>query len=140
MSSTSHFVFPLSFMKRPSTAYNLNHSLKGQRTRTLMMCTWTSCETSTARHHQFCNSIKTVKNSNLGEGARQGDISPKLFTSWLQHAIINKINWENKGVRIDGEYLTHLIFCRWYSPHSQSYIKATGNAARYPWHQQASRP
>ena len=25
-------------------------------------------------------------------------------------AIINKINWENKGVRIDGEYLSQLIF------------------------------
>ena len=47
----------------------------------------------------------------LGRGARQGDnISPKLFTSCLQYAIINKINWENKGVRIDGEYLSHLIF------------------------------
>ena len=47
----------------------------------------------------------------LGRGARQGDnISPKLFTSCLQHAIINKINWENKGVRIDGAYLSHLVF------------------------------
>ena len=47
----------------------------------------------------------------LGRGARLGDnISPKLFTSCLQYAIINKINWENKGVRIDGEYLSHLIF------------------------------
>ena len=24
--------------------------------------------------------------------------------------MINKINWANKGVRIDGEYLSHLIF------------------------------
>ena len=49
----------------------------------------------------------------LGRGARQGDnISPKLFTSCLQYAIINKINWENKGVRIDGEYISHLSH-RW---------------------------
>ena len=36
---------------------------------------------------------KDGENFNLGRGARQGDnISPKLFTSCLQHAIINKIN------------------------------------------------
>ena len=54
---------------------------------------------------------KCSEKSKLGKGARQGDnISPKLFTSCVQHAIINKINCENKGVRIDGEYLSHLIF------------------------------
>ena len=54
---------------------------------------------------------KDSEKFKLGRGARQGDnISPKLFTSCLQHAIINKINWENKGVRIDGEHLSHLIF------------------------------
>ena len=63
------------------------------------------------RQNQFYNSISSVKNSILEEATRQGDnISPKLFTSCLQHAIINKINWENKGVRIYGEYLSHLIF------------------------------
>ena len=42
---------------------------------------------------------------------RQGDnISPKLFTACLQDAIINKINWEDKGINIDGEHLSHLIF------------------------------
>ena len=54
---------------------------------------------------------KDSEKFKLGRGARQGDnVSLKLFTSCLQHAIINKINWENKGVRIDGEYLSHLIF------------------------------
>ena len=53
---------------------------------------------------------KDSEKFKLGRGARQGDnISPKLFTSCLQRAIINNINWENKGVRIDGEYLSHLI-------------------------------
>ena len=42
---------------------------------------------------------------------RQGDnISPKLFTACLQDDIINKINWEDKGINIDGEHLSHLIF------------------------------
>ena len=54
---------------------------------------------------------KDSEKFKLRRGARQGDnISPKLFTSCLQYAIINKINWENKGVRIDREYLSHLIF------------------------------
>ena len=29
---------------------------------------------------------------------------------YLQNAIINKINWENTGVRINGKYLPHIIF------------------------------
>ncbi len=42
---------------------------------------------------------------------RQGDnISPKLFTACLQDAIINNINWEDKGINIDGERLSYLIF------------------------------
>ena len=54
---------------------------------------------------------KDSEKLKLGRGARQGDnISSKLFASCLQHAIINKINWESKGVRIDGEYFSHLIF------------------------------
>ena len=52
---------------------------------------------------------KDSEKFKLGRGARHGDISPKLFASCLQHAII-KVNWENKGVRIDGEYLSRLIF------------------------------
>ena len=61
--------------------------------------------TSVLRLHKASEKFK------LGRGAGQGDnIPPKLLMSCLQHAIINKINWENKGVRIDGEYLSHLIF------------------------------
>ena len=42
---------------------------------------------------------------------RQGDnISSKLFTACLQDAIINQINWEDKGINIDGKHLSHLIF------------------------------
>ena len=41
---------------------------------------------------------------------RQGDtISPKLFTSTLE-SIFRRLNWENKGLEIDGEYLNHLRF------------------------------
>lgn len=61
--------------------------------------------TATLRLHKNSDKIK------LERGARQGDnISPKLFTSCLQDAIINKIDWEGRGVNIDGEHLSHLIF------------------------------
>ena len=61
--------------------------------------------TSTLKLHRESDKI------NLQTGVRQGDnISPKLFTACLQDAIINKINWEGKGINIDGEHLSHLIF------------------------------
>ena len=49
------------------------------------------------------------KKVRLQRGVRQGDnISPRLFTSCLQDAIIGKINWKDKGMKINGEYLSHL--------------------------------
>ena len=39
-------------------------------------------------------------------GVRQGDtISPKLFTATLE-SIFRRLNWENKGVKIDGEFIS----------------------------------
>ena len=47
----------------------------------------------------------------LQRGVRQGDnISPRLFTSCLQDAIISKINWKDRGIKINVEYKSHLIF------------------------------
>jgi len=61
--------------------------------------------TSTLKLHKDSDDIK------LERGARQGDnISPKLFTACLQDTILNQINWENRGINIDGEYLAHLEF------------------------------
>ena len=63
------------------------------------------------RQHQFYDSIRTVKNSNLEEEPDKETTSlPNYLRHVCNHAIINKINWENKGVRIDGEHLSHLIF------------------------------
>ena len=51
------------------------------------------------------------KKLSLQRGVRQDDhISPRLFTSCLQDAIIGKVNWKDRGIKIDGEYLSHLIF------------------------------
>ena len=47
----------------------------------------------------------------LQRGVWQGDnILPRLFTSCLQDAIIGKINWKDRGIKINGEYLSHLTF------------------------------
>ena len=46
----------------------------------------------------------------IKRGVRQGDtISPKLFTAILE-SIFRRLNWENKGVKIDGEFLSNLRF------------------------------
>ena len=56
------------------------------------------------RLHKESDKIKIEK------GVRQGDtISPKLFTSCLE-SIFRKIDWEGKGININGEYLNHLRF------------------------------
>ena len=51
------------------------------------------------------------KKFRLQRGVWEGDnISPRLFTSCLQDAIIDKVNWKDRGIKINGEYLSHLIF------------------------------
>ena len=47
---------------------------------------------------------------SIKRGVRQGDtISPKLFTATLD-SIFRRLNWEHKGVKIDGEFLSNLRF------------------------------
>ena len=57
--------------------------------------------------------LKLHKTSNafkIRKGVRQGDtISPKLFNAVLQE-IFKKLNWEEKGIKIDGEFINHLRF------------------------------
>ena len=46
----------------------------------------------------------------IKRGVRQGDtISHKLFTATLE-SIFRRLNWENKGVTIDGEFISNLRF------------------------------
>ena len=66
------------------------------------------------QHHEAMSIIHVHTDSKtfrLKRGVRQGDnILPRLFTSYLQDAIIGKINWKDRGIKINGEYLYHFIF------------------------------
>ena len=53
---------------------------------------------------------KEIEKIRIKRGVRQGDtISPKLFTATLE-SIFRKLNWENNGVKIDGEFLSNHRF------------------------------
>ena len=46
----------------------------------------------------------------ISRGVRQGDpLSPKIFTAVLEN-IFRKLDWTKKGLRVNGEYLSHLRF------------------------------
>ncbi|KAK6756094.1 hypothetical protein RB195_014468 [Necator americanus] len=46
----------------------------------------------------------------IGKGVREGDtISPKLFTAALQW-IMKSLSWEERGIRVDGRFLSNLRF------------------------------
>ncbi|XP_030760428.1 uncharacterized protein LOC115885606 [Sitophilus oryzae] len=52
---------------------------------------------------------ETTDKIEVGRGVRQGDtISPKVFTAVLEYAM-KSLSWENRGINIDGERLTHLF-------------------------------
>ena len=53
---------------------------------------------------------KESETIRIKRGVRQGDtISPKLFTA-TPKSVFRRLNWENKGVKVDGEFLTNLRF------------------------------
>ncbi|KAJ2938173.1 hypothetical protein O0L34_g18513 [Tuta absoluta] len=64
----------------------------------------------------YRNSVSRVKLETTGKdikierGVRQGDpLSPKLFIAVLEN-IFKKLNWSQKGIRINGHLLNHLRF------------------------------
>ena len=63
------------------------------------------------RHtNSFIRLHKDSKPFKLKKGVRKGDTSsPKLFTACLEKVVRN-LNWNHKGIKIDGTYLNHLGF------------------------------
>lgn len=60
--------------------------------------------TACVRLHEDTNKFR------IQRGVRQGDtISPKLFTAVLELAF-KRINWDEMGIKVDGEFLSHLRF------------------------------
>ena len=54
---------------------------------------------------------KDSEKIRIKRGVRQGDtISRKLFMATLESTFEKKISWENKGVTIDGEFLSNIRF------------------------------
>ena len=52
-----------------------------------------------------------MKRFSLEEEQGKVTASPqKLFTACLQYIITNAMDWSKKGINIDGEYLSYLIF------------------------------
>ena len=67
-------------------------------------------------HNIYSNSTASVRLHKdtekfpIERGVRQGDtMSPKLFTATLEHAF-KTLDWENKGINIDGKRLNNLRF------------------------------
>ena len=61
--------------------------------------------TSPLKLHRDSNKIKVQKGTTQRE-----NLSPKLFRMCLQDASNNEIIWNEKGIDIDGEHLSYLIF------------------------------
>ena len=63
-----------------------------------MKCTYAPYTDSSVTEHMHIESEKIM----IKKGVSQEDtISPNLFTATLD-SIFNRLNWENKGVNIDG--------------------------------------
>ena len=109
--STSQFVFACVHYEKAFDSIKFEPLFEGLKKQDIYEAYLNILENLCSEATSVLRLHKDSEKFQLGRGARQGDsISPKLFTSCLQYAIINKINWESNGVTTDGEYLSNLIF------------------------------
>ena len=66
--------------------------------------------------HMYNNGTSVIKLDQISnkfpiqKGVRQGDtLSPKLFNAGLEQ-VFRRLEWQNKGITINGEKLNHLRF------------------------------
>ena len=60
--------------------------------------------------HLHIHLHKESNKINIRRGVRQGDIlSSKLFTAAFE-SIFRRLTWETRGLKIEGEYLSHFRF------------------------------
>ena len=123
MNTTYHCVLLSWITRRHSTQYYPSNIDIIARTRN-RRCVHRNPE----RHGQLSDSRPTSAQRECEnqdqERSKTGDtISPKLFTATLE-SIFRRLNWENKGVKIDGEFLSNLRFA------DASHIPMHRNTAR----------
>ena len=80
----------------------VDQGVDGSYVRTLADC-YKNCSTTVQLFHRPLS-------IPIGKGVRQGDtISPKLFTAALQW-IMKSLEWDERGIRVDGRFLSNLRF------------------------------
>ena len=111
MNTNSLYASLLWITRKHLTALSLNQCFSPWRIKELTSPTLRFWGTFTVKPPLPYDSTLTVTSSSWNaELDRQGDmISPRLFTSCLQDAIISQINREERGIQISGEHLSHHI-------------------------------
>ena len=75
---------------------------------------------------------KESEKIRIKRGVRQGDtISPKMFTATLE-SVFRRLNWENKGVKIDGKFLSISALLMTYSSAQQHHKNYNRCYKNYP--------
>ena len=93
MSTTCHFVLPSVDYEKTFDSIEFEPLFEGLKNQAVDEAYLNILQNLYSEAKSVLPLYKDSEKFELGRGAKQGDnISPKLFTLCLQHAIINKIN------------------------------------------------